>query len=70
VTSSTNSYTNIYYVSVPALMKIPGMDQKTAIALSNAGNQVQVLTQQVADLQIEIEEMQSRLFSTTTNQGG
>ncbi len=61
---------NIYYVDVPTLMKIQGMDQKTAIALSNAGQQVQILTQQVADIQIQLEEYASRLFVTGIPQGG
>lgn len=65
-----NSSQNIYYADVPTLMKIPGMDQKVAIALSEAGKQVQTLTQQVADIQIQLEEYASRLFVTNTNQGG
>jgi hypothetical protein len=66
----TQNPTNIYYVAVPALMKIQGMDQKTAMALSNAGQQVQILTQQMADAQIQLEELTARLFESTTNQGG
>jgi hypothetical protein len=70
VPNTSASNLNIYYVDVPTLMKIPNMDQKTAIALSEAGKQVQILLQQVADLQIQTEELSARLFVTNTNQGG
>ena len=68
--ANTNTSQNIYYADVPTLMKIPGMDMKVAIALSEAGKQVQTLTQQMADVQIQLEEYASRLFVTNTNQGG
>lgn len=67
---SISNNTNIYYVDVPTLMRIPNMDQKTAMALSNSGRQVDVLTKQVTALTVLIEELQARLFTTNTNQGG
>lgn len=67
--SITNS-TNIYYVAVPALMRIPNMDQKTAMALSNTGSEVGFLADQTTYQTVLLEEMQARLFQTGLAQGG
>lgn len=61
--------TNPYYVAVP-LLTAAGIPQAAALAIANAGNAVFLLQQQVADLQVANAELEARIFTTTSMQGG
>lgn len=60
---------NPYYVAVPLLVAA-GIPLAAAQAIANAGNAVFLLQQQVADLQVLNAELESRIFTTTSLQGG
>jgi NADP-dependent 3-hydroxy acid dehydrogenase YdfG len=56
-------------VAVP-LLTAAGIPQAAALAIANAGNAVFLLQQQVADLQVLNAELEARIFTTTSMQGG
>ena len=60
---------NPYYVAVPLLVAA-GIPLAAAQAIANAGNAVFLLQQQVTDLQVANAELEARIFTTTSLQGG
>lgn len=64
-----SSPVNPYYVAVP-ILTAAGIPLAAAQAIANAGNAVFILQQQVADLQVANAELEARIFTTTSMQGG